>query len=173
MADLKSFRNVNLNQAAPARNFTHIAHSTRVVKVPEGNPIFPLKNQYDFDNGVGDIAGLNRALYMHRKIPEADKIEVISDDAKLVDDGELDIQPLIRETDISGQPVDGAIGFRVNKAKRRVLVDCLGSEIRQGSSRPVGQVSTKDWKKLSREEKKELHKTHEPERDLAARYGFT
>ena len=71
-------------------------------------------------------------------------------------DVEGDIIPLSRAMDLSGRPldpVDGAIGYRTNKAGRRVLVDCLGSEIRKGSRRPIGRVSTEEWNKLSSEEK--------------------
>ena len=145
---------MNLNQAAPARNFTHIAHKTRVVRVPDGDPVFPLKKQYDFDNGVTDIAGLSRALYGHRVVPEADKIDKVDETAKPADD-EGDIHPFPPETfdgrgtDIGGRlldPFDGAIGYRINKAGRRVQVDSLGSEIRRGSRRLVGRITTKDWK---------------------------
>ena len=64
VADLESFRGIHLNQATPAKRFTHCVHATKIVRVPDsGAWTFPLKNQYDFDNGYIDIAGLNAALY--------------------------------------------------------------------------------------------------------------
>ena len=79
-------------------------------------------------------------------------------------------------TDLSGRPldpVDGAVGYRINKAGRRVLVDSLGSEIRRGSRRPVGRVSTENWIRLPEVEKRAWDKKLKEERDLAAKYGFT
>ena len=93
VADLESFRGVHLNQATPAKYFTHIAHATKVVRVPDGDPVFPLKNQYDFDNGVTDIAGLNRALYGNRNIPEADKINKVDSIDEPADIGRVLRQP--------------------------------------------------------------------------------
>ena len=76
VADLESFRGIHLNQAMSAKHFTHIAHATKVVRLPDSdNFVFPLKKQYDFDNGVGDIAGLNAAMYSGPHIKDLDKIE--------------------------------------------------------------------------------------------------
>ena len=51
-------------------------------------------------------------------------------------------------------------------------MDCLGSEIRRGSRRPVGRVSTEDWIKLSKEEKAAWDEKLKAERDLVKEYGF-
>ena len=154
VADLESFRNLHLHQAAPARLFTHCAHATKVIRVPdEDHWIFPLKKQYDFDNGVGDIAGLNRVMYGGPHIKECDKIVERKEDDKPADEETGDVHPLSRATDLSGRmmdPIEGAIGYRRNAAGRRVLVDSFGSEIRKGSRRPIGRISTEDWIKMDR-----------------------
>ena len=91
VADLESFRGIHLNQGTPARRFTHVAHPTRVVRVPDFDYlVFPLKKQYDFDNGVTDIAGLNAAFYRGPLIPELDKIkQAVEEDKPLDDAGEV------------------------------------------------------------------------------------
>ena len=69
-------------------------------------------------------------------------------------------------------PAEGAIGWRINKAGRRVQVDSTGSEIRRGSRRPIGRVSSKDWKNLTDEQKDEWGRKLKGERDLAKKFGF-
>ena len=69
-------------------------------------------------------------------------------------------------------PAEGAIGWRVNKAGRRVQVDSTGSEIRRGSRRPIGRVSSDDWKKLTEDQKDEWGRKLKGERDLAKKFGF-
>ena len=45
VADLEAFRGIHLNQAAPAKHFTHCVHATRVIRVLDNDSlIFPLKN---------------------------------------------------------------------------------------------------------------------------------
>ena len=53
-----------------------------------------------------------------------------------------------------------------------MLVDSTGSEIRRGSRRPIGRVSTAVWKKLSKEEKAEWAAKLKAERNLAKKFGF-
>ena len=60
--------------------------------------------------------------------------------------------------------VEGAIGYRKNKAGRRVLVDSTMSEIRRGSRRPIGRVSSAQWNKLTSDEKRAWAKKVEEEK---------
>ena len=115
VADLESFRGIHLNQATPARRFTHIVHTTRVVRIPDFDYwVFPLKRQYDFDNGVGDIAGLNAALYKGPPIPELDKIKKAVEEDKPIDDaGEL--PPAKLETDLSG------LSYNIKRLRRGIV----------------------------------------------------
>ena len=125
-----------------------------------------MKNQYNFDNGYTDIAGLNAALYSGPYIKELDKIDSdLKHKGPLDDDGT--VYPLTRETDLSGRlldTVEGAIGYRKNKAGRRVLVDSTLSEIRRGSRRPIGRVSSAQWNKLTSDEKRAWAKKVEEEK---------
>ena len=78
--------------------------------------MFPLKNQYDFDNGVGDIAGLSRAMYQGPHIKEVEKIKKIDHESMPWDI--FDEHPAsTRETDLSG------LSYNENEAAkaRRVL----------------------------------------------------
>ena len=96
------------------------------------------------------IAGLNAALYSGPHIRDLDKLLEYHDTAKPPDDYG-DFHPLRCETDLSGRlldSVEGAISWRKNTAGRRVYVDSTGSEIRRGSRRPVGRVSTHERKKI-------------------------
>ena len=102
VADLEAFRGKHLNQATTPGAFKDIIHVTRVVRIPEYELwVFPLKRQYDSDNGIGDIAGLNRAMYDFPAIEEFDKVK-----KPLESDLPLDTygaQPVARrETDLSG-----------------------------------------------------------------------
>ena len=156
VADLEAFRGIHLNQATPAKYFTRCVHATKVTRVPDSDTwSFPLKNQYNFDNGYTDIAGFNAALYSGPHIKKLDKNENLQGPA----DDDATIYPLRRETDLSGRllgTVEGATGYRKKKAGRRVLVDSTFSEIRRGSRRPIGRVSTDEWNRRSPEEKSSL-----------------
>ena len=108
---------------------------------------FPLKSQYDFDNGVKDIAGLSSALYRGPHILELDKIRKHPDCDKPIEEEEPDDPAVEQVTDLSGFPYgdpEAVRGYRTNKAGRRVLIYATGSEVRKGSRRPVCRISIKE-----------------------------
>ena len=95
-----------------------------------------------------DIAGLNSALYRGPHIIDLDKVQKFPDAEKPLDKDDLDDRTIDEyETDLSGMPYgdpEAVRGYRTNKAGRRVLIDSTGSEIRRGSRRPIGRISTKE-----------------------------
>ena len=104
MADLASFRGIHLNHAMSAARFTHAVHATRTVRILDFDGwVFPLKNQYDFDNGVTDIAWLSSALYKGSHILGFDKLKKHDDKDKPLDKGEPG-GPVEQVIDLSGFP---------------------------------------------------------------------
>ena len=124
----------------------HVVHATRVVRsLDYDDLVAPLKNQNDFDSGVTDIAGLSSALYRGPHIIDLDKIRKHPESDKPIDKEEPDDLAVQQVTDLSGFPcgdLEAVRAYRTNKAGRRVLIDATGSEIRKGSRRPIGRIST-------------------------------
>ena len=141
VADLESFRGIHLNQATPPGVFKHCAHATGVVKIPHYDYwVFPLKNQYDFDNGCEDIAGLNNALYEGPHIKHVDKVKKVTTQQKPLDT-EGTHPAALRGTDLSGLLYNAdeiARARQVLRDGKRIWVDSIGVEVRPGSSRPIG-----------------------------------
>ena len=141
VADLEAFRGIHLNQATPPRAFKNIVHVTRVIKIPEYKQwVFPLKNQYDFDNGVTDIAGLNRVLYQGPYLKDFDQIKSAAEHER-PEDTFGDLPAARRVTDLSGLSYNQdeiARARMIIRDGRKIWVDSLGVQIYSGTSRPLG-----------------------------------
>ena len=156
VADVEAFRGLHLNQAMPPGVFKNAAHATRVVRIPHYEHwVFPLKNQYDYDNGCEDIAGLNQVLYDGPGIKHVDRVKKVDPDDTPLDTYGDHPAPL-RATDLSGCPYNEdeiARARQVLQSGRRVWIDSLGVEIRPNTTRPMGVYGSKEWEKLNKKDK--------------------